>query len=178
MGKKKLVRVISEYRADELGLPVIMKDVPVIEVDGMEVLDIDYAKISELLFFALIMKPAPFTGSEVRFMRLFMGLTLEKLATSLHVTHPTIISWEKCGNEATKMTDAAEALLRLFAAQRGAKDNELISILLTKYFQGPVNPSAHYPRATVVELNAKHGEAFPRIHFSEKTDDLRLLQEA
>jgi DNA-binding transcriptional regulator YiaG len=177
MGKEKQIRVISEYRADELGLPVIMKDVPVIEVDGMEVLDIDYEKISELIFFALIMKPAPFTGLEVRFMRLFMGLTLEKLATSLHVTHPTVIAWEKHGEASAKITDSTEMLLRLFAAQTGAEDSELVSVLLGKYFRGPTKqPVERY--APVVELNVKNREEMPYVRFSNKKRDLQFLQTA
>jgi DNA-binding transcriptional regulator YiaG len=132
----KPIKTIDTYRADELGLPILIKGVSVIEIDGHEVMDIDYAKISEVLFVALIIKPFPLTGAEVRFMRLFMGLTLESLATSLHVTHPTILSWEKCGNEMTKMTDSTEAILRMFAAKQGAKDNELIGVILNRFFGG------------------------------------------
>lgn len=119
-------------------MPIIIKSVLIIEIDEHEVMDIDYVRISQVLFAALIIKPFPLSGAEVRFIRLFMGLTLESLANSLHVTHPTILSWEKCGNEPTKMTDSTEAILRIFAAQEGIKDNELIGIVLNRFFGGAI----------------------------------------
>lgn len=160
------IRIIEEYRADELGLPILIKGVPIIEIDGHEVMDIDYAKISEVLFTALIVKPFPLTGLEVRFMRLFMGLTLENLALSLHVTHPTILSWEKCGNEPTKMTDSTEVILKIFSAKRGTKDNGLVGALLNQFFEGRSKPKAALKCATIVELGALHQEKTPKIHFS------------
>jgi DNA-binding transcriptional regulator YiaG len=175
---KKTKKIIPHYRAEELGLPVIIKNVPIIEVDGHEVIDIDYAQISEMLFAALILKPFPLTGSEVRFMRLFMGLTLEKLATSLHVTHPTVLSWEKCGNEPTKMTDSTEALLRILGAQEGAKDSELIGILLNEFFNGTVKTDSHKKCATIIELDTLHKEDTPKVRFSDDENDLRLIYEA
>jgi len=174
----KPIKIIDEYRADELGLPVLIKGVPVIEIDGHEVLDIDYAKISEFLFAALIIKPFPLTGAEVRFMRLFMGLTLERLATSLHVTHPTILSWEKCGNELTKMTDSTEAMLRIFAAKQGAKDYELIGVILNKFFDGVSKTVTPSKCATIIELDAFHKEEAPKVLFSIQEADLRLLEGA
>lgn len=176
--RNRHIKIIDEYRADELGLPVLIRGVPIIEIDGYEVMDIDYEKISELLFAALIIKPFPLTGAEVRFMRLFMGLTLENLANSLHVTHPTILSWEKCGNEPTKMTDSTEAILRIFAAKQGAKDNELIGIILNRFFGGPSKADISPKSATIIELDATHKDEAPKIHFSDQENDLRLVQEA
>lgn len=170
--KKKNKSILPEYKADELGLPLIIRNVPIIEIEGHEVLDIDYSKISELLFASLILKPFPLTGAEVRFMRLFMGLTLESLAESLHVTHPTILGWERYGNEPTKMTDTTEAILRIFAAKQGAKDNELIGIILDKFFSGSKKDPSVSKSATIVELDAE----FPRISFSNEEEDLRFLQ--
>jgi DNA-binding transcriptional regulator YiaG len=174
----KQVKIIDEYRADELGLPVLIKRVPIIEIDGREVMDIDYTKISEVLFAALIIKPFPLTGAEVRFMRLFMGLTLENLANSLHVTHPTILSWEKCGNEPTKMTDSTEAILRIFAAKQGSKDNELIGVILNRFFGGPSKTNIRSKSATIIELDPTHKGEIPKIHFSDQEKDLRLVREA
>jgi DNA-binding transcriptional regulator YiaG len=172
------IKIIDEYRADELGLPVLIRGVPIIEIDGHEVMDIDYAKISKVLFMALIIKPFPLTGAEIRFMRLFMGLTLENLANSLHVTHPTVLSWEKCGNEPTKMTDSTEAILRIFAAKQGAKDNELIGIILNRFFGGHSKTDFSSRSATIIELGATHKEETPKVYFSDQEDDLRLVNEA
>lgn len=174
----KAIRIMEEYRADELGLPILIKNVPVVKMDDHEVMDIDYVAIGKVLFAALIIKPFPLTGAEVRFMRLFMSLTLESLAKSLHVTHPTVLAWERYGNNPTMMTDSTEAMLRIFAAQQGAKDNELVAIILNQFFGGSIEKEAPTKCATIVELNPNHKEEMPKIHFSNKASDLRLLQEA
>lgn len=174
----KVIRIIKEYRADELGLPILIKNIPVIEIEGHEVMDIDYAVISKMLFAALIIKPLPLTGAEVRFMRLFMEMTLEGLAKSLHVTHPTVLAWERFGNNPTMMTDSTEAILRIFAAQQGAKDSELVAVILNRFFGGSVETKEPSRCATIVELHPNHKEEVPTIHFSNKASDLRWLQEA
>lgn len=179
MNQKKIVKIIDNYRADELGLPLIIKGVPVIKIDGHEVLDIDYSKISEFLFVALIMKPMPLSGAEIRFMRIFMGFTLEALATKLHVTHPTILSWEKCENDFTKMTDTTEAMFRIFSAKEGVKDNELIMAIANEFFDSPWPKNEKTSKkATIVELSTFTRDDVPNIYFSDKEQDLQFFQEA
>lgn len=172
-------KIIEEHYASELGLPVVIKNVPIIEVDGEEILDIDYSKISEALFANLLLKPYPLTGAEIRFMRLFMELTLEKFATALHVTHPTVLSWEKNGNQFTNMTDGTEAMLRIFAARQGAKDNELIAVIANNFFDNPwekLSKASH--KATIVELDTTDNDSEPKIFYSDNEHDLQLVQEA
>lgn len=174
---KKKQKIIEEHYASEFGLPVVIKNVPIVEIEGEEVLDIDYAKLGESLFASLLLKPFPLTGAEVRFMRLFMELTLEKLAAALHVTHPTILSWEKSGNQFTNMSDGTEAMLRIFAARQGSKDNELIAIIANKFFDSPwEKPSESSCKATIVELNTEDNTA--KIFYSDDEHDLQLVQEA
>ena len=172
-------KIIEAHYASELGLPVVIKNVPVIEIDGEEILDIDYSKISETLFASLLLKPFPLTGEEVRFMRLFMELTLEKLAAALHVTHPTVLSWEKSNNQFTNMTDGTEAMLRIFAARQGAKDNELIYVIANKFFDNPwEKPSKASNKATIVQLDTSDNDNVPKVFYSDNEHDLQLVQEA
>lgn len=168
--KKKKTKSISEYWAHELGLPVLIKNVPVIEIDGHEVVDINHAKISEALFLALIMKPFPLTGSEVRFMRLFMGLTLESLAKSLHVHHPTILAWEKKSEVPTKMTDSTEVMLRIFAAKNGVKDHELAEVIIDKFFSGREDYETVSKSSRVIELYPSEEDQAPSVQFIPDED--------
>lgn len=175
---KKSIKIIDVYLARELGLPVILKNVPVVEIDGNEVMDIDYSSISAEIFVHLITKPPFLTGEEVRFMRLFMGLTLESLANSLHVTHPTILSWENHGNEPTNMTDSTEVMLRIFSAKQGTSDNELVGVLLNQFFEGKPKIIDYEKSATIVKLNVHQKNAVPKVYLSSSKEDLQILQEA
>jgi transcriptional regulator with XRE-family HTH domain len=177
--KRTEVKIIKEYKASEFGLPVIIKNVPVVTIDGHDVLDINHAVISELLFAALIVKPTPLTGAEVRFMRLFMGLTLESLAESLHITHPTILAWERHGDEFTKMTDSIETMLRIFFAKEGVRDSELVGVIINTFFDEPRKKPENIEKlATVVELATENQNNSPQVSFSDNEQDLLFLQEA
>jgi len=64
---------------------------------------------------ALALNPSRLTGNEVRFIRLFAGMTLVQFAARLDVTHPAVLKWEKRGNQATGMGWPTEKDIRLFA---------------------------------------------------------------
>ncbi|MCB1134979.1 MAG: hypothetical protein KDK78_01820 [Chlamydiia bacterium] len=162
---KNITRILDEYKADELGLPVVIRSVPVIDLAGEEVLDINYAQVSAAIFSALILKPYRLTGSEVKFMRLFMELTLEGLAKKLHVTHPSVLSWERCEQQHTNMSESTEALLRILAAQQSKKDQELISVVLDTFFHGKYSEEDGRV-TTIVELNPASDSELPQVRFS------------
>lgn len=163
---KKPKKYLKEYHSKELGINVIIQNVPVIDIEGHEVYDIDFDKVGEIFFAHLILKPHALTGAEVRFMRLFMGLTIEVLANCLHVTHPTVISWEKCGEDPTKMTNTTEAMLRIYAARHGAKDYELIQQILEKFFIGPKKDTTLKKSQAIIELSPYGIKDLPKVKFT------------
>ena len=167
----------KDYWAHELGLPVLIKDAPVIEIEGEEVVDLDYKIISEVLFIGLIMKPMPLTGAEVRFMRLFMEFTLEGLAEKLQVKHPTVLNWENRGNESTSMTPSTEAILRMLAAKEGAKDSELVEVVLNNFFNKKQQDVPKNKITPIMQFNPLNSNESPSLKFSDE-DDLPFIQEA
>jgi DNA-binding transcriptional regulator YiaG len=171
---KNKTKILNEYWAHELGLPILIKGAPVIEIDGYEVLDLDYAKISSALFAALILKPYPFTGAEVKFLRLFMGLTLERLASYLHVTHPTILTWEKSNDKPTRMGDSTEAMLRILAAKQGVRDDELVELILNRFFDAFRKARKAAQAYPIVELSTLHKNEISKVFFVEDSDPSML----
>ncbi len=176
--QNKKPKILDEYWAHELGLPILLKGVPVVYLEGNEVIDIDYEQLSETLFAALILKPYSLTGAEVRFMRFYMELTLEQLAAKLHVTHASVLTWEKCKNNPTKMTASTETMLRLFAAKQGVKDHELIEVILDHFFEDKSAEQSGKRASTIVEFNTRHQEELPIITFTPEEDGLSEVQEA
>jgi DNA-binding transcriptional regulator YiaG len=110
--KKHIQKV---YRDNGFGFPVTLLNVPMIEVRGEEVPNIDQRKLQELVIEALVYKSSRLTGSEVRFIRLFAELNLEKFAERFDVSHPAVLKWEGANHHATAMTWTTEKDIRLFA---------------------------------------------------------------
>lgn len=179
MKKENKIRY-ETYEAHELGLPILIKNAPIIEIEGHEVIDIDYTKISEVLFNALILKPTPLLGREVRFIRLFMGLTLEAFANKLQVTHPTVLAWERMEDREAKITSSTEAMLRILAAKQGLEDSELAEVILNRFFESSRNKYCKEEAKTPiigVELDSQKNQEPPKIHFISE-EDLEDFQEA
>jgi DNA-binding transcriptional regulator YiaG len=110
--KKKIKKIYEDYG---FGFPVTLLNVPMIEVRGELVPDVNQKNLQRRVIEALAFKPSRLTGNEVRFIRLFAELTLVQFANRLDVTHPAVLKWEKRGDKSTKMIWSTEKDIRLFA---------------------------------------------------------------
>jgi len=71
------------------------------------------------------LKPAPLTGQELRFLRRYIGLTLDGAAAKLGVTRQGFIKMEKAGERPTRMNPASEKLFRMIALDaKGVKPDQ------------------------------------------------------
>ncbi len=104
---------IKQYEYDGLGFPIILLNVPVREVRGGLVPDIDYNLLQRSVLSTLSYKTSPLTGSEVRFIRQYLEMTLSEFANLFGVTHATVIHWEKAKNEFAKLSPTTELCIRL-----------------------------------------------------------------
>ncbi len=75
------------------------------KVLGEWIIDIDMNKLQLFVLNGLIHKPYPLTGSEIRFMRKFLGISTTEFGENLGLSHSTIIKWEK---EQAKVAHAQE----------------------------------------------------------------------
>ena len=96
------------------GFPITLLNVPMIKIRGQWTPEIDYNALTKAALLALSEKPVRLAGSEVKFIRLHFEMTLEQFASRFSVSHAAVIKWEKCQDEATKMSWAQEKDLRLF----------------------------------------------------------------
>ena len=97
-----------------LGFPITLLNVPMIKIRGQWTPDIDYNALTKEVLLILSQKPVRLTGDEVKFLRLYFEMTLERFAKRFSVSHAAVIKWEKCQDEPTKMSWAMEKDLRLF----------------------------------------------------------------
>ncbi len=113
--KKKNQKV---YRDHGFGFPIILLNVPMIQARDEWVPNIDQKELQERVIEALVLKQSRLTGSEIRFIRLFSGMTLEQFAERFDVTHPAVLKWEGAKNLATSMNWTTEKDIRLSALNK------------------------------------------------------------
>lgn len=109
--KKKTAK---HFEYDGLGFPIILLNVKLISVRGVEVPDIDYNTLQRDVLLALCNKPLPLTGNEIRFIRQYLEMTYTEFAKHFGITHPTVIHWEKSKNMFAKITPSTELCIRLY----------------------------------------------------------------
>lgn len=116
------------------GFPIVLRHVPMVKIEGKWVPDINYNKFEKIVSLMLCHKQAKLTGNEVRFIRLYLGMTLDSFAKRFGVKHPTVIKWENFKDRHTNMSMGTEKDIRLCLISHLAgkrRVSELYSELVT-----------------------------------------------
>lgn len=97
------------------GFPIVLVGVETMKSeDGSSFLDIPHQKLARSLFLAVLLKPAPLTGSEFKFLRKYLDLTQEQFAKLIGAkSHSNVAIWENKGQQPTGMIEQAEMIARL-----------------------------------------------------------------
>lgn len=114
----------------ELGFPVLLVDPPMVTVRGHEVPDVNLRALQEAVFRLLVVKPARFTGAEVRFVRKYLRLRQVDLAEVLNRANHTVVSqWESRGDEPAGMDYNTEVVLRIWMAAKTGRGDQVSELL-------------------------------------------------
>ena len=115
-------RKVETFVYEGLGFPVTLIKCPMKKVFGEWVLDINLAKLQLDMLKALIHKPVPLTGSELRFIRKYLELSATAFGKLVGVSHPAVLKWEK---DQAHISPPTEIYIRLYVLQNlQAKDKE------------------------------------------------------
>lgn len=108
------------YRFAECGIDnVVLKGIELIECPTCGNVDPILPKMTELfrvIAMAMIAKPQPLTGTEVRYLRKYAGMNGEQFARMLHTDKTTLSKWE---NSAINIGSKTDLLIRAIALQIG-----------------------------------------------------------
>lgn len=115
MSKQKMQ---EEFVYEGLGFPIILRNVRMIYIRDSWALDINLNTLQKVVLLGLAFHKYILTGNQIRFIRLWLGLTQTEFGKLLGVTHPAVVKWEKSGNESSKMTLATERDLRFMIVDR------------------------------------------------------------
>ncbi len=89
-----------------------MKNVTILS-DGTDTYPkIDLNKLRVKVLSRLARSNKALTGSQLRYIRQFMGYTVRDLANVLCVSHATVVKWEKKNHDKTMMTYGTEILIK------------------------------------------------------------------
>lgn len=106
-------KVVVRFRYDGFGFPITVDNAPMVRVRGEWTLDVNYNTLEQRVLKLLAEKPVRLTGNEIRFIRLWLGMTLERFAERFNVSHQAVMKWEQAGDEPPGMKWAHEKDIRL-----------------------------------------------------------------
>src|SRR3990167_5288951 len=112
-------KIIKNYIYDGLGFPILLSSVKMIFFEGEWHPKVDIGDISDKAIKALITQESRFTGSQVKFVRVYFAMTLREFAkTVVHESHTAVSKWENFQEKITNMDGNIEAMLRLYIFER------------------------------------------------------------
>lgn len=106
-------KIEKSYIYEGLGFPIHLTNVPMVEVRGELILDIDFNKLQKSVLLHLCYKKTPLTGDEIKFIRKYFSLTTTAFAKLFGHTHSAVLKWENQESNIAKMNPATEVCLRL-----------------------------------------------------------------
>jgi DNA-binding transcriptional regulator YiaG len=114
----------------ELGLPVLLVDPPMVCVRGQDLPDVNLRTLQESVFALLVQKPTRLSGEEVRFIRKHLRLRQADLAELLNLANHSVVSqWESRDAGPAGMDYNTEVLLRLHMAARSGQAARVVELL-------------------------------------------------
>jgi len=110
MTQKKIKELVENYLYHELGFPIILKDVPIIQDREYEYPLINHRSIMNNAAYSLVIRHERLDGARLRFLRRFIGYSLDDLSNLTDIPKSTLHSWEK---EVNKPLEIPSEKLRL-----------------------------------------------------------------
>jgi len=115
-------KIVNKYTYDGLGFPIVLVNAPMKQVFGEWTLNIDLNHLQQSALRALVHKPVPLNGKELRFIRKYLEMTVSTFGKLLGVSHAAVLKWE---NDQANINPATETYIRLYVMDRlHAKDKE------------------------------------------------------
>jgi DNA-binding transcriptional regulator YiaG len=110
MSAKKVKKLLAEYIYSDLGFPIVLKDVVIVEDRGYEYPLINHNGVMFQAAYSLVIEHQNLDGARLHFIRRFMNLSLDQFAEIVgDISKSTLHKWE---NEKNKICDLTHQQLR------------------------------------------------------------------
>ncbi len=132
MKKRKIEKT---YIYNGFGFPIVLQDVPMVEVRGIWTPEVNYNILQKVVLLALCHQSTTLSGNQVRFMRKYFNMTLDVFAKKFGVTHAAVLKWEKKGDNPAKILTGYEKEIRLFVLDQILSDAKEFRFAFRKVFE-------------------------------------------
>jgi len=109
----------DRYNLVDMGIPAVVTDMEIAECNRCGNEDPIIAHLDELMrtvVVAVVCSPSPLRGTDVRFLRKYIGMTAEEFARLLNVDKTTVSKWE---NDRDPVGNQSDRLIRLIVIGLG-----------------------------------------------------------
>lgn len=122
---------IKNYQWNGFGFPVIFNELPAIKVRGAIIPDMDMSVFARpVIEHICVHQNVPLSGGQVKFIRLYFGLSLREFAKFASVRHQSVMRWESRKSSAAQIDVNTEVVLRLKVLMRlGCKGHVITDAL-------------------------------------------------
>lgn len=106
-------KIQKSFTYEGLGFPIHLTNVPLVEVRGEFILDINFNHLQKAVLLHLCHKKTPLTGNEVKFIRKYFSLTKTAFGQLFGYSHSAVLKWENQEDSIARMAPTTEIYLRL-----------------------------------------------------------------
>lgn len=129
---------IDTFIYEGFGFPIKLINVPMKKMIGEWVIDVDFNRLQLAVLRRLLYKPTPLNGSELRFIRKFLGMSMTDFGKIFGVSHVAVVKWE---SSKTRVSPSTDIYIRLYVLDyQRVKDKEFRGLYNTI---SPVSLSKH-----------------------------------
>ncbi len=146
------------------GFPVVLENVPMINVRENWTPDIDYDELHKAVLRSLANKPTRLTGNQIKFVRHYFGLTLVAFGNYFDVSHPAVLKWENTGDDTPSIKWSLERDLRMFILDRLEESPKVLGALYRK-----LHASARQPRSNRLKIAGTMRMTYRKSSNSDQT---------
>lgn len=101
----------STFVYKDLGIPVKLINAPMKKICDEWILDLDMELLQRIVLEAVIHKPFLLSGTEIRYVRKYMYLSMEEFGKAFGVSHAAVSKWE---NSKNGISPALDVCIRLY----------------------------------------------------------------
>lgn len=117
-------KIEKNYIYHGFGFPVVLHNVPMIEMRGVWTPDIKWNRLEKIVLLLLAHQPYELTGNQVRFIRHCLKMSQRDFAELFRVTHVSVVKWEKLRDKAARMQLTTQIAIRLHVLDNLVKDDK------------------------------------------------------
>ena len=129
---KETTAIRGNYRFDEVGIPVLLKNVELVKCEDCGTIDPiipDLNGLMHVIAFAVISHPCKLDGAEIKFLRKYLGMSGEEFSGLLDIDRTTLSKWEN-GQDVGPQSDR---LLRLLVLNKSLELRKRIEEMMKQF---------------------------------------------